>query len=121
MQLQPDLVLNRAEYPPGMIAVFDDVKKATLSSPLGTMNIDSVPSPARVFLDARDRGATPVELVNIPAGIHVVTVRRPGYASWSRPVDVTSFRVDKLQAELVLDRFSNLDQIGEHTSELQSR
>lgn len=109
VQLQPDLVLNRAEYPPGMIAVFDDVKKTTLSSPLGTMNIDSVPAPARVFLDARDRGATPVELVNIPAGIHVVTVRRPGYASWSRPVDVTSFRVDKLKAELVLDRFSNLD------------
>ena len=62
-----------------------------------------------MFLDGRDRGATPVDLVNLVAGVHTLTVRRPGFAPWVRPVDVTTFRVDKLNADLVLDRHPSLD------------
>ncbi|HVO31200.1 MAG TPA: PEGA domain-containing protein [bacterium] len=109
VQLQPDLTLDRAVYPPGMISVYEDVKKQVLSSPLGALNVQAVPSPAKVYLDGRDRGSTPLDLVNIVAGVHTLTVRRPGYAPWVRPVDVTTFRVDKINAELVLDRHPSLE------------
>ena len=109
VQLQPDLALDKAVYPPDMVKIFDDVKKSVLASPLGSMSVSSVPAPARVYLDGRDRGVTPVDLVNIPAGVHTVTVRRVGYAPWVRPVDITSFRVDKLIAELALDRHPSLE------------
>lgn len=109
VQLQPDLALDRAIYPPGMVTIFDDVKKTILASPLGSMSVAAVPSPAKVFLDGRERGATPLDLVNLVAGVHTLTVRRAGFAPWVRPVDVTTFRVDKIVAELVLDRHPALD------------
>lgn len=110
VQIQPELTLDKAIYPPGMVTVFEDVKKSLLSSPLGAFGVIAVPSPAKVYLDGRDRGLAPLDLVNIPAGVHTLTVRRPGYAPWVRPVDVTTFRVDKITAELVLDRHPLLDQ-----------
>lgn len=110
VQIQPDLVLDKAVYPPGMVSTFEDVKKTLLASPLGALGVASDPTPARVFLDGRDRGTTPLDLVNIPAGVHTLTVRRPGYAPWVRPVDVTTFRVDKLVAEMVIDRHPHLEQ-----------
>jgi len=109
VQIQPELTLDKAVYPPGMVSVFEDVKKSLLSSPLGAFSVASIPSPARVYLDGRDRGAAPVDLVNIPAGVHTLTLRRPGYAPWVRPIDVTTFRVDKISAELALDRHPALD------------
>lgn len=111
VQIQPELTLDKAIYPPGMVTVFEDVKTSLLSSPLGAFGVVSVPAPARVYLDGRDRGTAPLELVNIPAGVHTLTVRRPGYAPWVRPVDVTTFRVDKITAELVLDRHPQLEQV----------
>jgi hypothetical protein len=109
VQLQPDLVLDKAVYPPGMISVFDDVKKSLLASPLGSMSVSSTPSPAQIFLDGRDRGLTPADLVNLPSGVHTLTLRRPGYAPFVRPVDVTTFRVEKVAADLTLDRHPSLD------------
>jgi hypothetical protein len=111
VQIQPDLILDKAVYPPGMVSVFEDVKKSLLSSPLGGLGVLTMPSPAKVYLDGRERGSAPLDLVNIPAGVHTLTVRRPGYAPWVRPVDITTFRVDKITAELVLDRHPLLDQV----------
>ena len=111
VQIQPELTLDKAVYPPGMVTVFEDVKKSLLSSPLGAFSVSSIPSPSRVYLDGRDRGASPIDLVNIPAGVHTLTLRRPGYAPWVRPIDVTTFRVDKISAELALDRHPALDLI----------
>lgn len=109
VQLNPDLILDRAVYPGGMIKVYDEVKAQILASPLGTMRVEASPSPARVFLDGKDRGATPLDLQNIPPGVHTLTVRRPGFAPFYRPAEVTSFRTDKITAELAPDRHPNLD------------
>lgn len=109
VQLQPDLVLDKAKFPTNMIATFEDVKKTLLASPLGSLKVESSPSPAVVYLDGRERGKTPLDLVNIPAGVHTLSVRRPGYAPLVRPVDVVSFRVDRIDAQLQLERHPMLD------------
>ena len=109
VQLNPDLILDRAVYPGGMIKVYDEVKAQILASPLGTMRVEASPGPARVFLDGKDRGATPLDLQNIPPGVHTLTVRRPGFAPFYRPAEVTSFRTDKITAELTPDRHPNLE------------
>ena len=110
VQLNPDLILDRAVYPGGMIKVYDEVKAQILASPLGSMRIEAIPNPARVFLDGKDRGVTPLDLKNIPPGVHSLTVRRPGYAPYFRPAEVTSFRTDRVLAELVPDRHPALEQ-----------
>lgn len=109
VQLDPDLILDRAVYPGSMIRVYDEVKGQILASPLGTMRIEASPNPARVFLDGKDRGVTPLDLRNIPPGVHSLTVRRTGYAPYFRPAEVTSFRTDRVVAELVPDRHPSLE------------
>ena len=108
VQLSPDLILDRAIYPGGMIKVYEEVKGEILGSPQGSLKVESKPSPARVFLDGKERGITPLSIVNIPPGVHELDVKRPGFAAFARPVDVTSFRVDTIAAELLPDRYSDL-------------
>ena len=114
VQLQPDLNLGIAEYPPQMIKTFKAVKNDVLSSPLGTLKVESDPIGALVYLDARKRGQTPIELINLPAGIHLLVVRRTGYAPFVRRVDITSFRQEKINATLQLDRHPRTHLIMEH-------
>lgn len=103
VQLKPELTLDVANYPPAMIKSFKSVKAEVLSSPLGTLSVDSHP-PGIVYLDGRKRGNTPLELINLPAGVHLLVVRRTGFAPHVQKVDVTSFRQEKVEADLVLDR-----------------
>lgn len=107
VQLQPDLSLDVASYPPAMIKTFDSVKREVLSSPLGTLSVTSKPK-GFVYLDAQKRGEAPQELINLPAGVHLLVVRRTGYAPFVQRVDVTSFRQEKVEAILALDRHPQL-------------
>ena len=60
-----DLVIDLSHW--NNVTSFEDVKKSVLASPLGSMSVASAPSPAKVYLDGRERGATPLELVNLVA------------------------------------------------------
>ncbi len=108
VQLAPEQTLDHRVYPPAFLKTYAEVKFQVLSSPQGSLEVASFPSPAKVFLDGRERGTTPLTLVNVPPGIHALAVRRTGFAAFFRPVDVTSFRVDTIRAELAVDRHPDL-------------
>ena len=57
--------------------------------PTGSIAITSTPEGAAVWLDGEETGfATNCLLTNVPAGDHVVTLKRDGYADASTPVTV---------------------------------
>lgn len=109
VQLVPERALDHRVYPSGFLKIYADVKFQVLANPQGSLEVVSVPAPAKVFLDGRERGVTPLTLVNIPPGVHALAVKRTGFAPFFRPVDVTSFRVDTIRAELVTDRHPDLE------------
>jgi serine/threonine-protein kinase len=58
----------------------------------GRLLIRSTPSGARVVLDGRNVGTTPVTVRDLAAGTHTVRVERGGYGSEQRRVSITADR-----------------------------
>jgi len=63
---------------------------ATVGSVTGTVDVESRPAGARVFLDGREVGMTPLSLTQIRAGEHVIRLERDGYRGWSSAIRVMS-------------------------------
>lgn len=108
VQLAPDLTLDRAVYPSALIAIHDGVRAQLVSGLLGSLSVESDPSPARVFLDGIERGVTPMEVVNIPPGIHSLKLSRPGFVTHVEPIEVVSYRVDRASTRLEPQRHPHL-------------
>ena len=66
----------------------------------GSLSVESRPTGARVFLDGRLSGTTPLVLSKLTAGSHDVRVERTGYRRWSSRIQITSGRRSRLTASL---------------------
>jgi hypothetical protein len=65
----------------------------------GSVQIVARPLPARILLDGRDVGITPVTIAAAP-GEREVTLSRPGFASRTLQIPVRQFRVTRVEADL---------------------
>jgi hypothetical protein len=54
----------------------------------GALYIISSPSSADVDLDGLFRGKTPITLINLAAGVHILELDHPGYYDWKSTVEV---------------------------------
>jgi len=66
----------------------------------GSLSVDSLPSGARVFVDGRLVGTTPMVAPRVAAGSHVVRVDRTGFLPWTAPVQVVSGQRLRVTASL---------------------
>jgi hypothetical protein len=66
----------------------------------GSVFVDSRPQAARVFVDGRPVGTTPLQVPNVRAGIHVVRIERTGYSSFSTTVGVKAGEQARVTAAL---------------------
>jgi hypothetical protein len=67
---------------------------------VGDLSIASTPAGARVFVDQRAVGLTPVILNGLRVGSHVVRIEREGYARWTTAVSVSTVRSTQVTAQL---------------------
>jgi hypothetical protein len=77
---------------------------APAAGPSGSLAVDSLPPGARVFLDGRLVGTTPVVVDRITPGSHVVRLERTGYRRWSTSVDIVAGARSKLTGALELEQ-----------------
>jgi len=70
----------------------------------GSLVVNSRPSGARVFLNGRNVGQTPLVLRNQTAGSRAVRVALDGYEPWSSAVQVVADTETQLRAELKMQR-----------------
>jgi len=66
----------------------------------GSLVVNSRPSGARVFVNGRSVGRTPLVLRNQTAGSRAVRVALDGYVPWSSAVQVIADTETHLRAEL---------------------
>ena len=66
----------------------------------GTLVVASKPTGARVVLDGREAGKTPLTLRDVKPGSHKVRLELTGYRSWSSTVRVAAGRQRKIAASL---------------------
>lgn len=63
--------------------------EAALPSSAGLFAVSSTPAGARVLLDGKDVGSTPLRLEGVPLGKHGVLLQMEGHAAVARSVDTT--------------------------------
>jgi hypothetical protein len=71
--------------------------------PGGPLRVESRPSGARVFLDGKPIGTTPLELPEIEVGEHVVRLELEGYRQWASSVNIASGERNRVAASLERD------------------
>ena len=66
----------------------------------GSLEVDSRPLGANVFLDGVLVGTTPVEMRQVPVGEHTVRLEHDGYRRWSSPVRIVGGERNRVTASL---------------------
>ena len=66
----------------------------------GTIVVESRPTPARVFIDGREAGRTPLVVPNVRAGSHVVRIELDGHRTWTSAVRVVAGERRRVTASL---------------------
>lgn len=66
----------------------------------GAIYVDSRPQGARVFVDGKAVGTTPLTLPDVPIGSHVVRLELPDHRPWTASRQVTSGRTERITGSL---------------------
>src|SRR5262249_23474310 len=66
----------------------------------GTLVVDSRPSGAKVFVDGKLAGTTPLAMPDVRAGEHAIRIERDGYRMWSSSVRVVAAEHNRVTASL---------------------
>ena len=66
----------------------------------GGLAVDSRPAGARVFMDGKLVGTTPMSLPSVPAGSHAIRLEHDGYRRWSSSVRVVANGQNRVTASL---------------------
>jgi hypothetical protein len=72
----------------------------TAASRSGPLTVESRPIGARVFLDGKLVGTTPLTLTDVPAGDHAIHLELAGYARWSTAVRIVPAAQNRIAASL---------------------
>ena len=72
----------------------------TLARSRGSVAIDSIPPGARVLVDGRGVGSTPLVLEDVPAGTRLVRVEADGYPVWAWTVRVVANQRSRVTVKL---------------------
>jgi PEGA domain-containing protein len=67
---------------------------------VGGLNVESRPDGARVFLDGRLIGTTPLVVASVPAGEHAIRIERDGYRRWSSSIRIVAAEQNRVTASL---------------------
>jgi serine/threonine protein kinase len=66
----------------------------------GALVVESRPAGAKVFVDGREVGTTPLSLPRLAAGEHAIHLEREGYQRWSSSVRVVASEQNRVTASL---------------------
>lgn len=78
--LDPNYVFDKTRMTPDVQTVVNSVRATQTKIPTTSLEVQSSPANAQVWVDGRYAGVSPAEAKGLIPGYHVVTVVRPGYA-----------------------------------------
>jgi hypothetical protein len=73
---------------------------ANASGQPGTLVVESRPQGARVLIDGRIAGTTPLNIGDVRAGNHTIRIEREGYSAWTSAVTVNGGEQNRVTASL---------------------
>lgn len=88
LKIHPSLDLASQEYPPGLVALFEEESGALAAVPRGTVSVSTKPPAAEVFLNGMSAGVTPLEF-QVPEGDYRLLIRTNRYGDVERAISVS--------------------------------
>jgi hypothetical protein len=79
---------------------------STLGRFVGALTIESRPTGARVYVDGKLVGTTPLKLPDVSAGSHAVALEHDGYTRWSSAVRIVASETNRVTASLEREEFN---------------
>jgi hypothetical protein len=76
------------EFPPKIVSLHKILTQNIVQGPAGTVSVRSVPSGASVYFDGVEQYPTPVDIQNVPAGEHFVSLERTGFRPYATRLEV---------------------------------
>jgi len=94
--------LDRARTAPAAVVAASPAPStpASVGRFVGRLVVDSRPPGAKVYIDGKLVGNTPLALGDVRAGEHVVRIEQDGYRRWSSSVRVVAAEQNKITASL---------------------
>ncbi|MDF1564249.1 MAG: PEGA domain-containing protein [Deltaproteobacteria bacterium] len=78
--LRPDYAFDSSRLTPDIESHVEDARRSAEMAPPTALEVQVAPVPARVFVDGRYAGVTPLEVPKLSPGNHIVSVFATGYA-----------------------------------------
>ena len=102
--LRPEPGVDAPVPPPSSVS--SPVQQPASQASVGSLQIDSTPQGAQVFVDRRAVGVTPLVLSDLAVGTHAIRVEAEGQLPWSSAIGVDADRRTDVRAILApaLDR-----------------
>lgn len=101
VRMDPNRVLDTLEYPPKIVELFESVRAEVLRLAGGTLEIHTGHATgARVYLDGRLVGTTPVTADRLPPGKHTVLVDGGSDGRWFGSFTLRSGEIEEVEAVL---------------------
>jgi len=99
------LARTRAVEPPARRAAEPPARTPAPNPPsgasfLGSLSVESRPAGAKVFLDGKLSGTTPLTLPQVGAGEHAIRIEHDGYQRWSSSVRIVAGERNRVTASL---------------------
>jgi hypothetical protein len=73
---------------------------STLGRFSGALEVESRPAGARVFLDGKLLGTTPLTVPNVAAGSHAIRLERDGYSRWTASIRIVAGERNRVTASM---------------------
>lgn len=88
LKLDPTYVLDEKAYPPSIRKIFDEILSSNAGERSSVIRVDSKPRAVDVFLNGVQKGVTPLDINNLPAGQYQITLSANNYNPVQRVVDL---------------------------------
>jgi hypothetical protein len=84
------LRLNRQAAPPPSSPRAQAPRASAAQTFTGSVFVDSRPRGARVLLDGKEHGVTPLRIPDVPVGSHIIRLELPDHRFWTNSITVTA-------------------------------
>lgn len=88
LALSPDYELPKGRFSPELAKLKDKVAQGREAQMRGALTVSSTPAGARVYVDGKLEGYTPLTLPALRTGRHLVRLERPGFRKHGELVEV---------------------------------
>ncbi len=92
--------ITRSRPSTAMLITLDRTRATAAAGFTGGLSIDSRPNGAKVYIDGRLVGTTPLQSHAVSAGEHAIRLERDGYRHWTSAVRIISNEQNRVTASL---------------------